>query len=346
MAEKYTVQKGDTLGDIAKRMGVKTSDITGYRSGNPDLIYAGESLNVGGDAKDAGGESYVDTLKDEMTDEYGTTEAADTTEDQPSDLYDIEGTREKKSTYEQNRQNAYENLKGLSTDIYDREYKDRDLQGKKDKISSIDSEIAAAREARDKAISDVRSNPGLSASQMTGDIAKIRDYQNDVINNKIQERNSVASEYNSELAEIDRIIGNETADAKLDFDYWDNLFGEASGTISDYTKALKEELSSEQEQSNWERQLAQALQIAEMRGGEGSQDNWKLVYDDYGNPLYWFNNATREIDYNVSGAEGEQEGGADTGGVDFDKLGEEAQTEEDTTGFWQGVKDWFASFKS
>lgn len=47
MPENYTVAKGDTLSSIASRYGVKVSDITGYRSGNPNLIYPGEKLSIG-----------------------------------------------------------------------------------------------------------------------------------------------------------------------------------------------------------------------------------------------------------------------------------------------------------
>lgn len=49
MAE-YVVKSGDTLGGIAKQYGVPTSSITGYKSGNPNLIYSGERLNIGGAA--------------------------------------------------------------------------------------------------------------------------------------------------------------------------------------------------------------------------------------------------------------------------------------------------------
>lgn len=39
-----TVRRGDTLSGIAARLGVSPSNITGYRSGNPSLIYPGEVL--------------------------------------------------------------------------------------------------------------------------------------------------------------------------------------------------------------------------------------------------------------------------------------------------------------
>jgi LysM repeat protein len=43
---QYVVEKGDTLGGIAKKLGVSTSNLTGYRSGNTNLIYPGETLSI------------------------------------------------------------------------------------------------------------------------------------------------------------------------------------------------------------------------------------------------------------------------------------------------------------
>lgn len=40
-----TVQRGDTLSGIAARLGIAQSRLHGYRSGNPSLIYAGETLH-------------------------------------------------------------------------------------------------------------------------------------------------------------------------------------------------------------------------------------------------------------------------------------------------------------
>lgn len=46
----YTVQPGDTLSGIAAKLGVAQSQITGFHSGNPNLIYPGEVLTIGGAA--------------------------------------------------------------------------------------------------------------------------------------------------------------------------------------------------------------------------------------------------------------------------------------------------------
>ena len=44
----YTVQPGETLSGIAKKLGVPVTSVGGYRSGNPDVIFPGENLQVRG----------------------------------------------------------------------------------------------------------------------------------------------------------------------------------------------------------------------------------------------------------------------------------------------------------
>jgi len=50
MAEKYTVKAGDTLSGIGAKYGLSYADsikkISGYKSGNPNLIYGGETLSI------------------------------------------------------------------------------------------------------------------------------------------------------------------------------------------------------------------------------------------------------------------------------------------------------------
>lgn len=74
----YTVQAGDTLGGIAAKFGVSTSAISGYRSGNPNLIYPGEVLKINGGntAPKPAGRTYTVRAGDNLSAiaaRYGTT---------------------------------------------------------------------------------------------------------------------------------------------------------------------------------------------------------------------------------------------------------------------------------
>ena len=318
--QTYKVKKGDTLGGIAQRFGVGLDAISGYRSGNKDLIFPDEELTINAAPETDTRESdYRSTMAEEFDDDQSS-----------SDISSYETDFE---TYKKERESAYETLRDISTTTFETEYEDRDLEKKRQRIESLDSDIASAKQARDDAINKVRNNPGLSASQMTGDIAKIRDAQNATINNLIGERNSVAGDYNSELDEIDAIVERAASDAQLAFAYWDGLVSETGDYITDYQTLLRDELADDQAQDNFEAQLAQQLQIAQMRdtGGGGTSDDWRLVYDDAGTPLYWFNSATREIDYNVGNP---PEGGG--GGIDpFAEAEEEVAADGDDIPWWQ-----------
>lgn len=74
----YTVQAGDTLSGIAAKLGVSTGAISGYRSGNPNLIYPGEvlTINGGGATPKPSGRTYTVVAGDTLSGiaaKYGTT---------------------------------------------------------------------------------------------------------------------------------------------------------------------------------------------------------------------------------------------------------------------------------
>lgn len=52
--QTYTVKSGDTLSGIGSKLGVNYNQITGYRSGNPNLIYPGEVLTIPGGSPSGG----------------------------------------------------------------------------------------------------------------------------------------------------------------------------------------------------------------------------------------------------------------------------------------------------
>lgn len=328
--QQYKVQKGDTLGALAKKLGVGVSDFSGYRSGDPNKIYEGETISYGPKA-DTGSSSYVDEVKSQLS------EPTDTPSKE-KDPYGLASIRTQIDDTTKKRDSAFAELKDISTKTFNDEYSKRGLEEKKTKLASLDSEITAEKAKRDEAIAKVRSNPGLSAAQMTGDIKKLADYQNDVINTKIAERNSVASEYNTGLAEIDKIVSNTVKDKTLDYGYYDSVLKDLTGQVSDYTKAYRDDLKDETQADQFDRQLAQALEIATMnankKGGTGS--NLQLKSDPRtGDPLYWFDPDTGEITYiNADGG--------DSGGDGFDDLEKAVETQQTSSGKkWYNPLTWF-----
>lgn len=298
----YKIKKGDTLSQIAKQYGVGISDITGYRSGDPNKIFEGETITIGKKtapekAPEIKVDDYSSTVKKELANE--------TDDFNYEDPYGLAKVRGDYDTYKANRQKAYDELKTITTSTFDTEYKTKGLDQKKAKMTELDGAINIAKKERDDAINKIRTNPGLSASQMTGDIKKIADYQNNIINNLIEERNGVATEYNTGLEEIDRIVSNKTKEKELDYKYWNDLFSEAGGLIDTYTKSYREGLKEDQQQSNFEKQLAQALQIAQMKDADGgSTVKLDLVTDKItGQPSGTFNPRTGAYTPYEAGAE-------------------------------------------
>jgi len=326
MATAYKIQKGDTLGAIAKKYGVGLSDISGYRSGNPDKIFEGEDVQIGAAPK-AETPSYVEEVK---------TQLSETDASESKDPYGLSSIRTKIDDATTKRESAFSELKDISTKTFNDEYAKRGLEEKKSKMALLDSEITAEKAKRDEAIAKVRSNPGLSAAQMTGDIRKLADYQNDVINTKIAERNAAATEYNTGLSEIDKLVENTVKDKTLDYGYYDGLLKDLSGQVKDYTSAYREDLQNAQESDQFDRQLAQALEIANLRAG-GSADGSNLVLKTdpvTGEALYTFDPDTGEILPVKNTPQGGEEDG-------FDQIQSAVTKQEEAKG---GKAKWYNPF--
>lgn len=73
--QTYTVQPNDTLSVIAAKLGVDQSQITGFHSGNPNLIYPGEVLTISGGSPQPTAEYYTVQSGDNLSAiaaQYGT----------------------------------------------------------------------------------------------------------------------------------------------------------------------------------------------------------------------------------------------------------------------------------
>lgn len=302
----YVVRPGDTLSAIAKQYGVNVSDITGYRSGNPNLIYPGESLSISGSASKPStlGNSYQQptpqpTSTQTIQNPYTSSPAP---EENPTHWTQQEGypsmvdsLKNEIRTAQEQRETSRLALENARTNMYNEEYKTRDLDSKKQEISMLDSDITNTKNDRDEAILTARRNPNVSAGVLAGEIGKITDYYNNVINNSIEKRNSLASTYNTELDEIDRVIENSLGDLMTEYGHWDNMVKEVESQLGRYEDIIREELSTQQQQSNWEKQLAQ--QLALKKEDQEPRDKWNLITDVLGQPSGFFNPYTREYEY-------------------------------------------------
>jgi len=293
MATQYQVKSGDTLSRIAQQLGVKQSDITGYRSNDPNRIFAGETLTIGGGSAPA-----ATTTAGTTTGKDGYTSAISSllgVSSKPSVDYSSLAT-----TAKTNKEKAFNELQGYKTKAYEKEYSSRGLDRVFKDIQTLDDEIAAAKKSRDMGIAQSQKNPYASASTLAGDAGKIRTAENDRIGTLVEQRNSKASLYNDALQELDRVVGNAAKDKELAYTYWQNEESTANKMLSSVQDALIKELQQQQEweredarntvkDSQWARELEIALMNARRAGSGGSAD-FQLITDPiWGKPIGTFN---------------------------------------------------------
>lgn len=366
---QYTVKSGDRLSEIARQLGVQTSDISGYKSGDPNLIYPGEKLSVNkgtpsGYYTDILGTGLLNTSKTVQNIRNANQSVAQnvpaqsappvpsasvapstpvqstaplstpSTESSQTNDYRqaLMGEKAYDTTeYDEKRQKAFEELQGMRTAKYDEAYKTKGLDKVKDEISSIDEQIQGLRNARDTSVLKTRQNPYLSASALTGDVAKLTDKYNADINTLIQQRNALAGDYNTSLSEIDKEVQNALADKTLELEYYGGLASERQKALSDALKTMADE-------EKLDRQLANALEIAQMRSANsGTSPSYQLVSDPYGAPLYWVDKQGQQI----IPIEGGNDLGGTTGYAEALLKQAREQSGEDSGAKWYNPFSWF-----
>jgi hypothetical protein len=237
--------------------------------------------------------SYNQQVVGQLNEQFATPTTA---ADQPDEVTRM---RTEMDTYKTEMDSAFQKLQNLKTQTFNDEFEKRKLGAVKQKIVDKDSEIGEARRQRDEALNAVRGNRNMSSAMMRGEAKRIADFADANINNLINERNSIAQEYNSGLAEIEGEVSRATSDIETEYKHYADLMTRAQQQAADYQKMLREDLKRTQDQDNWERQLAQQLQIAQMRGsgGEGSPTRLTLVTDKFsGLPAGTFNPITGQYE--------------------------------------------------
>lgn len=292
--QTYTVKSGDTLSGIAKNAGVGVGDITGYKSGNANLILPGEVLTINPTQKSTtpannAAQGYSSAVKDALTGTKSSSSSAPAGDDYLTTL---------KTTIDSARKtvsDAATQLAGLKTKAYNDEYAASGLADTKTKIASLDDSIAAKKAERDAAVAKVRSNPGLSAALLTGTVSKLTDKYNADINNDIQTRNTLAGTYNTGLTEIGNKVNAKVGDAQTAYDTANKALESLTGQAKDYQSTLVDTLKNADTKAYQDQSLAIQLmnaQTAAEKAANGGDTSWKLAISPLtGKPIYWYNSS-------------------------------------------------------
>lgn len=300
----YTVKKGDTLSGIAKQLGLPGySSLTGYRSGNPNLIYPGEVLSY----QTPGGS------QEGFQNAYQETQTPATRESVVAEFPSMaDQMRTEYDTARQSRDQARQTLENARTNLFNQEYEKLGLNVTKEKIKSLDETIAELNTRREEDVLTARRNPNISAGVLAGDRGKLEDYYNGLINTEINKRNALAEEYNRSLDEVESRVMNGISDLAMQYDHWNSVVSEMERSRARYEDILREELSDKEAKERWEKEfglkqsqfekeLAQRLAIANIKD-DPKTENVKLERVErkkqYGGAtgiIDWYNPYTGEL---------------------------------------------------
>ncbi len=196
-------------------------------------------------------------------------------------------------------QDTYGQVQGLSTDLedystrrYDEEYSKAGLGKTKDEIAALDASIASEKNVRDESVSKVRKNPGYSAATITGETGEVQKLADSKIGNLIEERNAKAQTYNATLGEITQRVATETQGKQSKLNSLRSDLQLISGLVDSYNKTRSTELSSQTDETHWEKEFELKLYSAQtdrMKTGDGSGTYAKQqVKDAFGNVTGFF----------------------------------------------------------
>lgn len=173
---------------------------------------------------------------------------------------------------------AQDSLKNFQADTYNKYYSESGLNTFKDQITSKDAEITALKQKRDASVSKTRQNPYYSAANITGESAEIERAANADINSLIEERNSLAGQYNAGLEDISKKVAREAADKQQEIDDYKYNLGSLQQQLANYQNIRSQELQKKSSDEQWAAEFGLRLQEIENQAKQssgGSTTEWE-----------------------------------------------------------------------
>lgn len=180
---------------------------------------------------------------------------------------------------------AEDSLQGYQSKRYDEEYAKEGLGDLESQLAALDSQISGEKGKRDTSLSKTERNPFYSAATITGETAAIGDEANRNISNLIDQRNSIAGQYNTKLGKINDRIAQETADKQREVENLRYDLNRYDQSMSDYRTELRSQLNFDTEAERWEAEFGLNLENAQKAKTSVSefQADGKLYRDVYNN---------------------------------------------------------------
>lgn len=182
-AKSYTVNAGDTLSQIAAKFGVPVTAISGYRSGDPNKIFPGETLQIGATvapAPAAPAAPAAPTVPEKPTEPVIPDATSINPQDELSKFFSsVYGQSPDALAYGFNT-NPAKTIKDLVSEVMT----STGLPEAKSRLETITKEIEKVSNERDDLIQEINDNPFISAGTKRERIEKITDKYEKRITNR------------------------------------------------------------------------------------------------------------------------------------------------------------------
>lgn len=232
MATTYTVKPGDTLSAIGSQFGVPYQSITGYRSGNPNLIYPGEVLTIGGGSAPAPAQQQAPAQQSYSQTSMSSSGGGAVAGITYSPNWQAEALKKgidvnspQFASFRQMDQqrsssggsSGFMNAPTINLpQLYNNLYQTSGIQGLQGKYDAITSEINKRTEARNTAEATINDNPFYSEGTRTGRVAKLNQIYNNDINAQTQQARTVQDQIATQKADIETQLNLQSQQFNID----------------------------------------------------------------------------------------------------------------------------------